>query len=230
MTEEDAQAWLAGHGWWEGQAGDRLRDFVALVLAEADRQNLISASSREQMWARHIVDSAQLMTFVPPSASGRWVDLGSGAGFPGLVIACLRDAPMTLVEVRPLRSAFLQHCVDALGLSHVDVAGAKVEKTQLSEPAAIISARAYAPLDRLLAGAAHLSDKNTVWLLPKGRQGEKELEIVRRDWQAVFHVEQSITDPESSIVTISQLSRRPASYSYAPHARKSPATRNRKPS
>ncbi len=230
MTEEEAQSWLAERSWWEGAAGDRLRRFVDLVLDEADRQNLISASSRDQIWTRHIVDSAQLMTLMAPGDRGRWVDLGTGAGFPGLVIACLRDAPMTLVEVRPLRAAFLQRCVDALGLGHVDVLCAKVEKMRLTQPASIISARAYAPLDKLLTGASHLADEKTVWLLPKGRNGEKELEIVRRDWQAVFHVEQSITDPESVIVTINQISRRQNSYSYAPHARRSPSSRPRKPS
>jgi 16S rRNA (guanine527-N7)-methyltransferase len=220
MTEAEAQSWLAERGWWDGAGGERLRRFVDLMLDEADRQNLISAGSREHIWVRHIVDSAQLLALAPDD-SRSWVDLGTGAGFPGLVIACLRESPMTLVEVRPLRAAFLQNCVDTLGLAHVTVAGTKIEKTVLSAPAGIISARAYAPLERLLPSAHHLSDEKTVWLLPKGRQGEKELEIIRRDWQAVFHVEQSLTDPESVIVTISQLSRRPASYSYAPHARRS---------
>ena len=210
MTEDEARAWLDAHGWWEGEAGDRLRQFVALVLDEADRQNLISAASREQMWARHIVDSAQLLPLAQAGQGdgdpgGLWVDLGTGAGFPGLVIACLRDAPMQLVEVRPLRVAFLQRCVEALGLTHVHVIGSKVEKCRVDAPAQVISARAYAPLDRLLASAVHLCDEKTLWLLPKGRQGEKELEIVRRDWQAAFHVEQSITDPESVIVTIQSL-------------------------
>lgn len=208
MTEDEARAWLDAHGWWAGAVGERLRGFVALVLDEADRQNLISAASREQMWARHIVDSAQLLPLAQAGqgdAGGLWVDLGTGAGFPGLVIACLRDAPMQLVEVRPLRVAFLQRCVDALGLTHVHVIGSKVEKCRVDAPAQVISARAYAPLDRLLASAVHLCDEKTLWLLPKGRQGEKELEIVRRDWQAAFHVEQSITDPESVIVTIQSL-------------------------
>lgn len=208
MTEEEAQRWLENRGWWKGTAGDRLRTFVDLVLDEADRQNLISNGSRDQIWARHIVDSAQLLTLpnISQTVDRRiWADLGTGAGFPGMVIGCLTDRPVTLIEARPLRVAFLRHCIAALDLSHVDVVGSKVEKTPLAAPAAIISARAYAPLDRLLASAHHLADENTIWLLPKGRGGEKELEIVRREWHAVFHVEQSITDPESVIVTVRQV-------------------------
>jgi 16S rRNA (guanine527-N7)-methyltransferase len=224
MTEEDAKSWLHERGWWEGDAGDRLRRFVDLVLDEADRQNLISASSREQIWARHIVDSAQLLALAPeaPAMDGLWVDLGTGAGFPGVVIACLHPGPVKLVEVRPLRVAFLERCVAELGLAHVEVLGAKVEKVGFGAPAAIISARAFAPLDRLLASAHHLSDEKTIWLLPKGSQGEKELEILRRDWQAVFHVEQSVTHPESIIVTIQKLAQRPkAATHHASYARRS---------
>jgi len=202
MTEEQAQDWLRAQGWWDGDAGDRLRQLVALVLEEADRQNLISADSRAQIWARHMVDSAQLLrlTQAGTSDAGHWVDLGTGAGFPGLVIACLRMAPVSLVEMRPLRVAFLERAVRALGLDHVAVLGSKVEKLALGSPAAVISARAYAPLDRLLRTAHHLADENTIWLLPKGRNGEKELAIARQQWQAVFHVEQSLTDVDSAIV------------------------------
>lgn len=203
MTEDDAQDWLRAQGWWEGVPGDRLRRLAALVLEESDRQNLISAASRAQIWSRHIVDSAQLLMLptLGPARGGCWVDLGTGAGFPGLVIACLRPAPIVLVEVRPLRVAFLDRAARSLGLDHVTVMGTKVEKVTLPTPASVISARAYAPLDKLLASAHHLADENTVWLLPKGRNGEKELAIARTQWQAVFHVEQSLTDPDSVIIT-----------------------------
>jgi len=221
MTEEEAKRWLDGRGWWSGQAGERLRTFVALLLEEADRQNLISQASRQQIWARHIVDSAQLLALLSPrDADGLWIDLGTGAGLPGLVIACLRESPLTLIEARPLRTAFLRRCVETLALDHVTVVTDKVERVVLGGPASVISARAFAPLDRLLILSSHLSDENTVWLLPKGRQAEKELEMVGRDWQAMFHVEHSLTDPESRIVTIRQLCRRaPASHAPAPRKR-----------
>lgn len=216
MTEEEARAWLDAKGYWRGVQGDRLRLFVDLLLRESDRQNLISSGSRSQLWSRHVVDSAQLLSLAPAADGSPWVDLGTGAGFPGMVVACLRDGPVTLIEARPLRATFLQRCVDALELDKIKVISSKVERARCDKPALVISARAFAPLDRLLAGAHHLSDENTVWLLPKGRNGEKELEIIRRDWQAMFHVEQSITDPESVIVTIQQLRGRTAAT--RPHA------------
>lgn len=223
MTEEDAQAWLNGRGWWQGEAGDRLRSYAALLLDEADRQNLISTASRDQLWARHIVDSAQLLPMAQ-DADGLWVDLGTGAGLPGIVIACLRSTPLLMIEARPLRVAFLQRCIDSLGLTHARVVGDKVERVQLDDPAAVISARAFAPMDRLLGSAAHFTDSSTIWLLPKGRNAQNELEIAQRDWQASFHVEQSITDPESAIVTLTALSSKKAPIT-APKRKKSGAQR-----
>lgn len=210
MTEEEAQSWLDERGWWQGEGGDRLRAYVDLLLAEADRQNLISASSRPHIWARHIVDSAQLLPLAPKKEgpTDLWVDLGTGAGLPGLVVACVRPAPILMIEARPLRVAFLQHCIDALGLSHARVTCDKVERVAVDAPAAVISARAYAPMDRLLASAAHLSDPSTTWLLPKGQNAQMELAIARRDWQAAFHVERSATNVESSIIVLTGLQRR----------------------
>jgi 16S rRNA (guanine527-N7)-methyltransferase len=206
MTEDDAQAWLDARGWWHGDKGDRLRAYVALLLEEADKQNLISAASRAEIWSRHIVDSAQLLELAPASsAHGLWVDLGTGAGLPGVVIAALREAPMMMIEVRPLRTAFLDRCVEALGLPHAKVVCDKAERVKLDAPAAVISARAFAPMDRLLASAAHLADSSTTWLLPKGRNADNELAIARHDWQAAFHVEQSITHLGSAIVTLTDL-------------------------
>lgn len=224
MTELEAQLWLDERGWWHGPKGDKLRQFVSLVLEEADRQNLISTASRDHIWARHIVDSAQLMDLAVRNEATNdrfWIDLGAGAGFPGLVIACLREAPIQLIEMRPLRVAFLKRCAKELCLGHVEVISNKVERTQNPSPAQIISARAYAPFERLLATAHHLADEKTVWLLPKGRSGEKELENIQSDWQAVFHVKHSITDPESVIVTIRDLQKIRKAQSSAPARRKS---------
>lgn len=209
MTEDQAQAWLDSRGWWQGPAGDRLRAYVALLLEEADRQNLISAASRDQVWARHIVDSAQLMELAE-EADGLWVDLGTGAGLPGIVIACLRAGPLLMIEARALRVAFLQRCIDSLGLSNARVVCGKVERVQLEHPAAVVSARAYAPMDRLLASAAHFTDSSTIWLLPKGRNAQNELAIAQCDWHSSFHVEQSITDPESAIIVLTALSSKQA--------------------
>lgn len=207
MIEEEARAWLSARGWLAGAAGRRLQRLIELVVAENARQNLIAASTIPQIWARHIVDSAQLL----PLAEGRggdWYDLGSGGGFPGLVIACLRDAPVILVETRALRARFLGDCVEALGLTNARVVQSKIEHLRVGAPADVISARAFAPLHKLFAMACHCSDGNTLWLLPKGRNAQLELETARQEWQAVFHVEQSVTDPDSAIILASALQRR----------------------
>lgn len=200
MTEDEARAWLESRFDVSRETFAALERFVALLLDEADRQNLISDSTRAHVWARHIVDSAQLIPLAGEQ-SGRWIDLGSGAGLPGLVVAILRDAPMVLVESRRKRVEFLEATVEALGLSaRVTVEGKRVESLPSGTSAKVISARAFAPLDRLFQVAHGLSRSGTVWVLPKGKSAQSELETISRTWQGVFHVEQSVTDPDSAII------------------------------
>jgi 16S rRNA (guanine527-N7)-methyltransferase len=208
MTEEDARHWLAGRGWLDGFAGERLERLARLVAQENERQNLVAASTLPHMWGRHIVDSAQLLALAGSAVEGVWTDLGSGGGFPGLVIAALREAPIVLVETRGLRARFLEHCVKELGLTHAAIHQSKVERFTLEAPAAVISARAFAALDATLAVASHLCDQNTLWLLPKGRSAQIELVTASQQWQAAFHVEQSVTDPDSAIIVASGVTRR----------------------
>ncbi|CAN5165466.1 hypothetical protein BH10PSE13_BH10PSE13_00680 [soil metagenome] len=209
MTEDEARAWLAARGWLDGVALERLERIAAMVMEENARQNLVAASTLPHMWSRHIVDSAQLLVLAQARADeGLWVDLGSGGGFPGLVIAALRPAPILMVETRGLRARFLERCIGDLGLAHASVLQSRVERVVLDAPAAILSARAFASLDSTLAIASHLCDQNSVWLLPKGRNAQLELVTAGQQWQAVFHVEQSVTDPESAIITASGVKRR----------------------
>jgi 16S rRNA (guanine527-N7)-methyltransferase len=123
--------------------------------------------------------------------------MGSGAGLPGIVIACLVEGPVTLVEPRRLRAEFLRETVDVLRLD-VTAVCAKVEAFRGKFD--VITARAVASLDRLLGLAGHLSTENSVWILPKGRGAQSELAEAQRAWQGVFHVEQSVTDADSQII------------------------------
>lgn len=221
MTEEEARAWLSDRGWLTGQVGERLVRLADLVISENDRQNLIAASTIPAIWARHILDSAQLLPLAEATpADGHWVDLGSGGGFPGLVIACLREAPITLVETRALRARFLESCIAELGLAHTRVAQQKAEQVRADVPAAVISARAFAPLGRLFDLAHHLSDPETLWLLPKGRNAQLELASARQEWQAAFHVKQSVTDADSAIIVASSVKRRQKAASRRPSGRR----------
>ena len=176
---------------------ERLEAFADLLRAENERQNLVSKASLDHLWARHIADSAQLLRFAPaPLAS--WIDLGSGPGFPGLIVAALHKGPVTLVEERRLRVDFLHRATDVLDVE-VEILGSKVERVP-PRPFDVISARAFAPLDKLLTLATGLSTTKSVWVLPKGRNAQSELEALDSSWQGDFRLEQSLTDADAQIV------------------------------
>jgi 16S rRNA (guanine527-N7)-methyltransferase len=197
VTEEEAQDWLLTTLGVSRETLERLDAFRVMVIAENDRQNLVSAASIPGFWARHIVDSAQLIPLAPET--GRWIDLGTGAGFPGVVIAILRDQPITLVESRRKRANFLAESVMRLALTKVEFHGGRLE-TLSPSPFSVISARAFAPLHRLLPIAHSFSTAKTRWLLPKGRSAREEVASVAGVWQGAFHVEPSITDAEAAII------------------------------
>ncbi len=199
MTEDDARAWLAETLHVSRETLDQLAAYRAMVLAETAHQNLIARSTFDVFWTRHIVDSAQLMLHLDGAPEGDWLDLGAGAGLPGIVIALLGTRTVHLVEERKGRVGFLQRVVDALGLTNAQVHGCKVEALRLA-PTAIITARAFAPLPKLLDLGARFSRPETLWLLPKGRSAREEVEKVRGTWQGVFHVKHSITDAEAAII------------------------------
>ena len=179
----------------------RLEALSAALINENQRQNLISRPSEAQMWVRHIADSAQLLRFVPRETPSRpWLDLGTGAGFPGLVIAALRpEWKIVLVESRGRRVEWLEHMVRELDLGNCRVEGRRLE---LVEPfkASVISARAFAPLEKLLSLSAPFSTKATTYLLPKGCSAAQELQAMPRKIRGMFHVEQSLTDEEAGII------------------------------
>jgi 16S rRNA (guanine527-N7)-methyltransferase len=174
----------------------RLETFAHRLRAENQRQNLVARSTLDQLWDRHILDSAQLVRFEPqPGAS--WADIGSGAGLPGIVVACLVEGPVALVEPRRLRAEFLRETVEALGLN-ATVECAKAER--INGRFDVITARAVASLSKFLGITYHLSHRGTVWALPKGKNAQSELAEAQRAWQGAFHVEQSVTDAGSFIV------------------------------
>src|SRR4051794_41025318 len=173
----------------------RLEAYVERLKEESRHQNLVSASTLEHVWERHILDSAQLVRF-EPHAGASWIDIGSGAGLPGIVIACLIEGPVTLVEPRRLRADFLHKVAESLQLRAI-VTCAKVERIEGMFD--VITARAVAALGRLLEISLHLSTRKTVWALPKGRNARAELAVAERAWQGAFHVERSVTDSNSYI-------------------------------
>jgi len=185
----------------------RLDLLADLLRMENREQNLIARTSESVVWTRHFADSAQLLNHVPrgtadlpPAEAGVWLDLGTGAGFPGLVVAAMRpDMPCVLVESRRRRAEWLARAAARLGLHRCRVEAQKLEGVT-PFPAFVISARAFAPLPRLLRLSDRFSTRDTVWLLPKGRSAGQEMRELPASVAAMFHVEQSITDPEAGII------------------------------
>jgi 16S rRNA (guanine527-N7)-methyltransferase len=197
-TEEEAKGWLRTLSEVDDAAMTRLHRLVDMLVEENGAQNLVSAASLEKVWVRHIADSAQLLAQTPTRPSP-WLDLGTGAGFPGLVIAALRpDTEVIMVESRRRRVDWLERVASALGLDRARIVGKRLEDVGTVTVGAI-SARAFAPLDRLLELSARFSTPDTIWLLPKGQSAQQELNLLQ-NWNTVFHVEQSLTDPHSGVI------------------------------
>ncbi|HEX8382770.1 MAG TPA: 16S rRNA (guanine(527)-N(7))-methyltransferase RsmG [Sphingomonas sp.] len=195
MTEEEARGWIVDR--FDAEVLAKLERLVALVTDETARQNLVSPSTLAGIWSRHIVDSLQLVDLAP--ADGAWLDIGTGGGFPGLAVAVVRDTAMHLVEPRRKRAVFLEEAAHILGLPHVHVHASKVES--VTARAKTISARAVGSIAALVEAARHVASRDTVWLLPRGRVSPEELAGLPR-YARVFHVEQSLTDPDSQIVVL----------------------------
>lgn len=187
---------------------DRLHAFDAALVRWSATINLVAPATLADRWNRHILDSAQLFTLAPPGAT-RWADLGSGGGLPAMVIAILghdRGLKVTMVESDRRKAAFLKLQIAELGLQ-ADVIAERAERIPGLE-ADVVSARALAPLDRLLAMVArHLSAPGTA-LLPKGRRWATELAQAREGW--LFRCEEvaSAIDPEARILRITSLGRK----------------------
>jgi 16S rRNA (guanine527-N7)-methyltransferase len=196
-SEEAARAYCAER--CDAAAMHRLEQFAALLAEENARQNLVSTASLDSVWQRHLADSLQLLDHVPRETSG-WLDLGSGAGMPGLVIALARpDIAMGLVESRRKRIEWLEGIKLQFELANCIIHGARLENVE-SYQVSVVTARAFAPLGKLLHLSARFSTHSTRWVLPKGRSGAQELSEQPAPIRNMFHVEQSQTDPEAGIL------------------------------
>lgn len=198
MTETEARDWIEAR-FGSGRA-DLLARFVERIVAETANQNLIAASTIDHIWERHVLDSAQLIPLTGEAGAGDWIDIGSGAGFPGIVAAILTDRKVVLVEPRARRAELLEAIAADLDLANIVVHRARIERLAAERAAAVISARAVARLSALFAIGHRHGGSDTIWVLPKGRSAADEMAEARADWRGLFHVEHSITDPTSSIV------------------------------
>jgi len=196
-NEAEARQFCAKHADLAGLA--RLDRFAELLVEENKTQNLVSEASLASIWQRHFADCLQLLGHVPRETSP-WLDLGTGAGFPGLAIAAAQpERAVVLVESRKRRADWLMRAASDLGLENCRILPARLENVE-TFPAAVISARAFAPLGKLLNLSARFSTRDTVWLLPKGRSAAQELLEQPNPVRQMFHVEQSQTDQGGGIL------------------------------
>ncbi|MFN3724834.1 MAG: 16S rRNA (guanine(527)-N(7))-methyltransferase RsmG [Allosphingosinicella sp.] len=199
MTADEAKEWILTQLDVPRETVDRLQAFAGLLRTENERQNLVSRGTLNRVWERHFLDSAQLLRFVP-SREATWLDLGTGAGFPGLVVAAIHGGPVTMIESRKLRVDFLQRAAELLGIAdRATIILDRVERVP-TQKFDVISARAFAPMRELLELAHRFSTEKTRWVLPKGRSAQSELEAAESSWQGSFRLEPSLTDAESGII------------------------------
>lgn len=168
-------------------------------------KNLVSQGTMPHVWTRHVLDSWQLLEYAPPK--GEWVDLGSGAGFPGLVVAVSRTqagaGTTHLIESNGRKCAFLRHIGHRLKLD-MQVHEGRLEDYLRSWPRvpAVISARALAPLDKLLAWCEHLLRSGALGIFPKGQDVEGELAYASTSWMFDAQLKPSMTDAAGKILLV----------------------------
>lgn len=182
----------------------RLCAYVDLLRRWAERINLVGRATLADPWRRHILDSAQLLPFVPAGAKSL-VDLGSGAGFPGLVLAILGVPGVELIEADARKCAFLREAA-RIAAAPVVIHPRRIE-TVPARIADVVTARALAPLDRLLALAAPFVGPQTVCLFLKGERALEELAAARRIWTATAAHYPSLSDPRGFVLRLCGVAR-----------------------
>ena len=186
---------------------DRLGRLQDLTLKWTQKINLVAPSSTEAFWDRHIKDCAQLWQ-VKPDAARIWIDLGSGGGFPGLVMACLAaqynpDLQLTLVESDQRKCVFLRQAARDLDV-RITVLTSRIEEANLPS-ADVVSARALAAVKDILALSTSFTKPSTRFILPKGKTVDEELEAARETWSFNVVTYESVTDSDGRILSVSNV-------------------------
>jgi 16S rRNA (guanine527-N7)-methyltransferase len=184
----------------------RLEAYAALLVRWSARINLIGRDTIADLWRRHILDSAQLQPFIP-SAARSLIDLGTGAGLPGLVLAILGVPGVELVEADSRKCAFLREAARIAEVSVV-IGGCRIQAVP-PHPVDVVTARALAPLDRLLGLAEPFLAPGTECLLLKGERVEDELTLARRHWRMTASLHRSRSDLRGVVLRLQQVAREP---------------------
>jgi 16S rRNA (guanine527-N7)-methyltransferase len=183
----------------------RLDAYAQLLVRWSQRINLVAASTLADLWRRHFLDSAQLFPHIPAGTQSL-VDLGSGAGFPGLVLAIMGVAGVELVEADARKCAFLREAA-RIAAAPVTIRNARIEALP-RHAVDVVTARGCAPLDRLLVLAQPFVAPETLCLFPKGEQAVQELATAQQNWEMDVTCHDSCTDSRGVILCLSRVARR----------------------
>ena len=207
MNFENLNKRLCGNPIVSRETFERLDVYAKELKRWNPKINLVAPSTIHELWDRHIVDSLQIARFLPPKITN-WVDIGSGGGFPGLVLAAHladhTDFMMTLIESDQRKCAFLRTCARNMGVK-VNVISERIESVNMSS-VDVITARALASLSKLMELTENIAQEQTQFIFPKGKNWESELTLAREYWQMNVETHQSITDPEAKILLLKEVS------------------------
>lgn len=207
MTRDEFAAFVtdvtAGERHVSRETLSRIDVYAEILRAWQPRINLVSNRSLEDVWRRHFLDSAQLVKWITPEM--RALDLGSGAGFPGLVVSIITGAPVVLAESDSRKCAFLRE-VRRLTDANAEIAEARIEDLDAGSFDVVV-ARALAPLSALLDHAAGRTRSDGFCLFLKGARVEDELTDARENWNIQVEQHPSLTDPDGVVLKIRNLSR-----------------------
>ncbi len=186
----------------------KLKIYVEMLGKWNRSINLVSKSTLDDVWRRHIVDSLQIAEIGPNT--GRWADLGSGAGLPGLIVAAAKaenspNTQVTMIESDQRKCAFIAAAANLMELD-VSIECRRIEEST-TQTYDVISARALAPLSHLLELSLPYRHNETVCIFPKGAKAEEEMTAAQRDWNINYDTTQSVTDTSSTIFRIQEYSR-----------------------
>ncbi|MFT8418292.1 MAG: 16S rRNA (guanine(527)-N(7))-methyltransferase RsmG [Acetobacter sp.] len=182
---------------------ERLQAYMALLKKWNERINLVSPRDMDNLWERHILDSLQLVPLI--KGHRQFVDMGSGGGFPGIVVGIAADIPGVLIESDQRKAAFLREAARITG-ARLSIEPCRLDRAEV-QPAPVVTARALAPLDKLLEWARPLLEPNGVGLFLKGRQAEQEIEEAARTWRFDVRSWPSKTSPDGVILEVSNFNR-----------------------
>jgi 16S rRNA (guanine527-N7)-methyltransferase len=199
--------YLDGAGGVSHETIRRLQAHVDLLRRWQPRLNLVAPDTLADIWSRHVVDSLQLLDLAPQACT--WLDLGSGGGFPGLVLAAAlreRDGGVILVESDQRKAAFLREAARLMDVAaEIHPCRIEVALPRLARRPDVVTARALAPLSRLLDWTHPLVGNQVPGVFPKGRTAEQELTEARKSWKINARLVSSRTDPQARIVVIDQV-------------------------